>query len=174
MNATLHRLFRYKAWADEELLATLAGLGTAHPIMPLALKALAHVHTVDRIFAAHLRREPHGYASANPEQLPDLDTLAAQLRASDREYLAYVPALDDAQLRERIAFAFTDGQPGCMSRKEMLLHLINHGSGHRGQVSALLLLHGLAPARDGFTTWLHQAEAATRGRTAYPAAAEAG
>ncbi|HVI25049.1 MAG TPA: DinB family protein [Xanthomonadaceae bacterium] len=174
MHATLHRLFRYKAWADEELLATLAGLGATHPIMPLALKALAHVHAVDRIFAAHLRCEPHDYASANPEQTPLLDVLTAQLRASDREYLAYVPALDDAQLWERIAFAFTDSQPGCMSREEMLLHVINHGSGHRGQVSALLLLHGLAPARDGFTTWLHEAEAATRGRGARRAAAEAG
>jgi uncharacterized damage-inducible protein DinB len=61
---------------------------------------------------------------------------------------------------------FTDGAPGRMSREEMLLHVITHGAGHRGQVSALLLLNGLRTAADGFTTYLHQAEPAARRRAA--------
>jgi len=43
--------------------------------------------------------------------------------------------------------------------------VIVHGAGHRGQVSALMLLNSVAPAKDGFTTYLHLAEAATRGRS---------
>jgi len=53
-----------------------------------------------------------------------------------------------------------------MSREEMLMHVITHGIGHRGQVSALLLLNSAAPAKDGFTTYLHEAEASTRRRAA--------
>jgi uncharacterized damage-inducible protein DinB len=48
----------------------------------------------------------------------------------------------------------------------MLLHVITHGVGHRGQVSALMLLNDLPAAPDGFTTYLHQAEAAARRRAA--------
>jgi len=33
-------------------------------------------------------------------------------------------------------------------------------------VSALLLLNSAAPAKDGFTTYLHEAEASTRRRAA--------
>jgi uncharacterized damage-inducible protein DinB len=51
-----------------------------------------------------------------------------------------------------------------MSREEMLMHLITHGIGHRGQVSAVMLLNSVTPAKDGFTTYLHDAEASTRRR----------
>jgi uncharacterized damage-inducible protein DinB len=53
-----------------------------------------------------------------------------------------------------------------MSREEMLMHVITHGIGHRGQVSAVLLLNSLTPANDGFATYLHKAEALARRRTA--------
>ncbi len=43
-------------------------------------------------------------------------------------------------------FRFTDGAPGRMSREEMLMHVVTHGVGHRGQVSALMLLNSLTPA----------------------------
>jgi uncharacterized damage-inducible protein DinB len=170
MQETLQRLFRYKAWANDELLTALARLGDDSAITKLAVQALSHSYVVDRIFAAHLRREEHGYRAANLAEMPPLAELAAAIRASDRDYIGYVSWLDRAQLAERIDFTFTDGAPGRMSREEMLLHVITHGVGHRGQVSALLLLNKEAPAKDGFTTWLHEAEAMER-RRAVPAAA---
>jgi uncharacterized damage-inducible protein DinB len=166
MHDTLQHLFRYKAWANVELLTALARLGRLRrlTITRLAIKALSHSYVVDRIFAAHLQRKTHPYTSANLSQLPTLDDLAADIRTSDQEYIKYVCELDRDALSERIDFVFTDGAPGRMSRAEMLMHVINHGTGHRGQVSALMLLNAATPARDGFTTYLHEAEAATRGR----------
>jgi uncharacterized damage-inducible protein DinB len=46
----------------------------------------------------------------------------------------------------------------------MLMHVITHGVGHRGQISAVMLLNSVTPSKDGFTTYLHNAEAATRRR----------
>ena len=166
MHETLQRLFRYKAWADDELLTALARIGGDAPVTKLAIKALSHSHVVDRIFLAHLRNADHSYSSANLTDLPALDELAADIRATDREYVDYVSGLDRGQLAERIDFTFTDGAEGRMSREEMLVHVINHGAGHRGQVSALMLLNGMKPANDGFTTYLHQAEAQERRRAA--------
>jgi DinB family len=76
-----------------------------------------------------------------------------------------VSALDSEHLAERIDFTFTDGAPGRMSREEMLMRVITHGTGHRGQVSAVMLLNCVPPAKDGFTTYLHEAEVSTRGRS---------
>ena len=166
MDDTLHRLFKYKAWANDQLLTALAPLGDDSPITALALKALSHTYVVDRIFAAHVRREAHPYTSANLQETPTLEQLSADLRSSDQEYIAYVTALGRDQLAERIDFTFTDGAPGRMSREEMLMHVVTHGTGHRGQVSAVMLLHSASPAKDGFTTYLHEAEPATRGRAA--------
>jgi uncharacterized damage-inducible protein DinB len=166
MQGALQHLFRYKAWANVELLTALERLGPLRrlTITRLAVKALSHSHVVDRIFAAHLRRAAHPYTAANLTELPTLHDLAADIRKTDQEYISYVSDLDRDALSERIDFVFTDGAPGCMSREEMLMHIINHGTGHRGQVSALMLLNALTPARDGFTTYLHESEAATRGR----------
>jgi uncharacterized damage-inducible protein DinB len=166
MHDTLQHLFRYKAWANDELLAALATLGGESPITGLAIKALSHSYVVDRIFAAHLRHKAHPYASSNLSEMPVLEDLSADIRKSDREYIDYVSALDPGDMAERIDFAFTDGAPGRMSREEMLMHVINHGTGHRGQVSAVMLLNAVSPAKDGFTTYLHEAEASTRRRTA--------
>jgi uncharacterized damage-inducible protein DinB len=131
----------------------------------LAVKALSHTYVVDRIFAAHLRREDHAYTSANLSEMPRLKDLSADIRSSDRGYVDYVSTLDREQLAEQIDFAFTDGAPGRMSREEMLMHVITHGVGHRGQVSAVMLLNSATPAKDGFTTYLHSAEAEARRRT---------
>jgi uncharacterized damage-inducible protein DinB len=166
MHDTLQRLFHYKAWANDALLTALAKLDDGSPITNLAIKALSHSYVVDRIFAAHMRRENHAYTSANPSEMPTLEDLSADMRKSDQDYIAYVPALDRAHLAERIDFAFTDGAPGCMSREEMLMHVITHGVGHRGQISAVLLLNSLTPAKDGFTTYLHEVEAMARRRAA--------
>jgi len=166
MDNTLHHLFRYKAWANDQLLTALARLDDNSPVTALAIKALSHTYVVDRIFAAHIRREPHAYRSANTSELPTLEDLSADLKKSDREYIDYVSTLDRDQLAEQIDFAFTDGAPGRMSREEMLLHVVMHGAGHRGQVSAVMLLNSVPPAKDGFTTYLHEAEAATRRRAA--------
>jgi uncharacterized damage-inducible protein DinB len=159
-------LFRYKAWANDELLTALATLDVESPVTNLAIRALSHTHVVDQIFAAHLREKDHGFTSANLSQLPALEELSADIRASDREYADYVSTLDSDQLHKQIDFTFTDGAPGRMSREEMLMHVITHGIGHRGQVSAVMLLNSLTPANDGFTTYLHKAEALARRRIA--------
>ena len=159
MHNTLQYLFQYKAWANDELLTALARVGAESPITQLAIKALSHTYVVDQIFAAHLRRKNHSYTSANLSQMPRLEDLSADIRRSDREYVDYVSTLDREQLAERIDFAFTDGAEGRMSREEMLMHVITHGVGHRGQVSAVMLLNSVPPPKDGFTTYLHRAVA---------------
>lgn len=163
---TLTRLFRFKAWANDRLLKDLAELGDTSSVVNLAIKALSHSYVVDRIFAAHVRRRHHDYTAANLSELPSLENLSVDIRASDAEYVDYVATLQPDQLAERIEFTFTDGKAGCMSREEMLMHVITHGVGHRGQISAVMLLNAMTPSVDGFTTYLHTAEAAARGRAA--------
>jgi len=162
MHGTLQRLFGYKAWADDELLTALARLGDESPVTRLAIRAFSHSHVVDRIFLSHLRGKEPPFRSTNLIELPTLERLSADIRASDQDYLDHLRELQPDRLVEDIDFLFTDGVPGRMSREEILLHVITHGVGHRGQISAVMLLHSAPPARDGFTTYLHMAEAGTR------------
>ena len=74
MYETLQHLFRFKAWANDELLTVLAKPDAERRITGLAIKALSHSYVVDRIFAAHMRRKTHSYTSANLSELPTLGT----------------------------------------------------------------------------------------------------
>eukprot|EP01034_Spumella_vulgaris_P011566 gene11566-14720_t len=137
----LAQLFQYKRWANQELLALGAASQGALPAddYRLFVRILNHTYVVDRIFASHLQGLPQTtYQATNTEETPELATLSDTVRASDDWYVQYVGGLDDAQLAEPVAFRFTDGDTGRMSRSEILNHLVVHGTYHRGAAGRIL------------------------------------
>jgi uncharacterized damage-inducible protein DinB len=166
---TLQRMFKYKAWSNDQLLTALqrlddGGYLRGRLVLRTARRILSHTYVVDRIFAANLQRQEHNYQAANTAQVPKLAELSEAIRASDQWYLGYVAGLDSAQLAESIDFTFTDGAPGRMTREEMLMHLAMHGDYHRGQVSILLTKNPIGFSAAPFTGYLHKAEASARRR----------
>jgi len=162
--STLERVFTYKAKANEETLVAMRQFDDASAAKEIAIRVLNHTYAVDRIFAANLTGTEHGFTSPNPGQAPSLEELSAAIKTSDQWYINYVSLLDEARLAERIDFTFTDGLPGRMSREEMLMHVTVHGEYHRGQISLIMMQNSIAPPGEGFTSFLHKAEASTRRR----------
>ena len=161
----LHSLFKYKAWINEQL---VAHIGKVDPeaqkdARHLAIRILNHTYVVDRIFAAHLMGTTHKYTAANTTETPTLEELGAAISQSDRWYADYAKTVTPAQLAEEIAFSFTDGDAGRMTREEMLMHITAHGAYHRGGIGRILVQAGVQPPRDIFTTYLHAAEPERRG-----------
>lgn len=151
-------LYEQKAAIDREFFAALAIAPLSDEHRHTALRTLNHIHTVDRIFAAHLRGERHGFAASNTEATPTLDELRASVEQVDGWYVDYVRALPPEQFEEVLSFRFTDGDAGRMSREEILAHVIHHASHHRGNVGMLMKLVDTPPPRDLFTRYLHQHE----------------
>lgn len=157
---TLQSLFAQKAWANHELFNVLAGATAQEQAAALhaAIRTLNHIHVVDRIFRAHLSGEPHGYAGTNTDATPTLDELHFAVADTDVWFERYVATASPAQLAERVAFRFTDGDQGAMTREEMLMHVILHGAYHRGNVGQVLKSISVAPPRDLYTKFLHVSE----------------
>jgi uncharacterized damage-inducible protein DinB len=165
--ALLASLYRYKAWADEGLLAGLAALREAGSPAEYRTAALVFDHAciVDRIFVANLQQVPHGCTATGTMEPPPLEELARAVRQTDGWYLDYVTGLEPAELAQTLEFSFTDGAAGRMSREEMLGHVVTHAGYHRGEVGRILTrLTGASPP-DTFTGYLHQAEPLRRQRT---------
>ncbi len=165
-SSLLSSLFKYKAWANEELFALMATVDeTKHATeRHTCIRLLNHIYTVDRIFAAHLKREKHGFTATNTVETPTLLELTQAVTARDRWYIDFVDSLDASALTEAIEFTFTDDTPARMSREEMLMHIITHGGYHRGAVGRVLSQIQIAPPRDLFTGYLHKTEPARRTR----------
>jgi uncharacterized damage-inducible protein DinB len=134
----LNSLYRHKAWANEELFARVRTIdpATQAEARHSAIRLLNHIYVVDRIFAAHLAGNAHGYDGTNTKETPTLDELEAGVKACDRWYVDYTAFVDDAKLEESLAFTFTDGLQGRMTRGEMLAHIVTHGSYHRAASAA--------------------------------------
>ena len=162
--ALLQQLFHYRAWANDEL---LAGMGRLDPgrhgaELDAAVRLLNHCYVVDRIFAAHLQGVPHPFPADNTAEMPALDSLRDGLATSGRWYLGYVGSVTQQALAESVPFTFTDGDEGCMSRGEMLLHVVTHGGYHRGEVGRILVQAGITPPWDTFAVFLHRTEPSRR------------
>lgn len=160
----LQTLYGYQAWANHDLLDKLALLDEATQAAELdtALRLISHYHVVAEIFAAHLTGADHRYTSDNTVAMPRLDELRASVTATDRWYQDYVRAVSSEALSEAVAFSFTDGDKGCMTRQEMLLHVALHSAVHRGEVCRILSQLSITPPWDTFAVYLHQSEPARR------------
>lgn len=159
-------LFQYKAWANTELFAELGKVDAeAHADQRhSAIRVLNHIHVVDRIFVAHLSGTSHGYTATNTPETPTLDELQAAVAETDQWYIDHVRGLTPEKLREPVSFTFTDGGRGCMTREEMLAHVVTHGGYHRGAVGQVMRQAAVAPPRDIFTRFLHATEPERRDR----------
>jgi uncharacterized damage-inducible protein DinB len=155
----LQSLFRHKAWANAELFALLGSLPTQRAEeLTACLRTLNHVYVVDRIFRAHLCAQPRPYDATNTADTPSLDELGSAVSEIDRWYLGYVADINIDTLSESVAFTFTSGDRGRMSREEILLHVITHGGYHRGNVAQVLKSISVTPPDDPYTLFLHLKE----------------
>ncbi|POZ62778.1 DinB family protein [Chromobacterium alticapitis] len=164
---TIRMLTRYSAWANRRLFDTLAALPSEQLQQPRAtifgtiLSTLNHNLVVDRIWQAHLTRQPHGYASRNTEATPSLAELDAAQSDLDRWYVEYADMLDAAGHDEALDFRFVDGGEGRMRRGDMLLHIVNHKNYHRGFVADMLYQIPATPPTTDLPVYLRDAHLET-------------
>lgn len=158
-------MLKYKAWANAEILKAMRLFDERLHAdeRHTAIRILNHTHVVDRIFAANLRELPHGFTATNTTETPELDKLSLAMTTTDEWYVDYVVGLRPEKLAESVNFTFTDGEPGRMSRAEMLAHVVIHGEFHRGAVGRIMTQHSIKPP-DAFTVYLHGTEPAARRR----------
>lgn len=153
---------RYKAWADDLFLSALLPLTDEMLLAPRPivfgslLHTLYHAYQMDYVWQCHLQGVPHGLASRNPDVCPSLTDLVDQQRLVNDWYIHYAEVSTEAALDEVVAFEFIDGGAGRMSRREILMHVVNHATYHRGHVAIMLYQLGISPPTTDFPVFLRE------------------
>ncbi|MGL5941870.1 MAG: DinB family protein [Waterburya sp.] len=152
---TIKRLTGYKGWANEITFSAIKSLpeGEATKERKTRYKnmvyTLNHMYVIDCIFQAHLENKSHSYAARNTETYPPLEELWQAVKKVDQWYIDYADSISEKELLEIMNFQFVDGGKGAMSRIEMILHVVNHGTYHRGFVSDMMYqVPAIPPAND--------------------------
>lgn len=153
-------LVRYKAWADELLFGALSRIPARELTAPRPivfgsiLRTLHHVYAMDHVWRCHLERRPHGLDTRNPKDCPPFEALRESQAQIDAWYVAYADSLPPAARDEVVAFTFIGGGEGTMSRAEILLHVVNHATYHRGHVADMMYNLGVAPPTTDLPVYL--------------------
>jgi uncharacterized damage-inducible protein DinB len=156
----LGMLMRYKRWANALTFETVLALPESEALRERPTRwnnivyTLSHVHVVDDIFKAHLEGRRHHYSNRNTDHTPSTAQLWADVRQMDDWYVALADSLGEKDLDEVIEFEFVGGGQGAMTREEILLHLVNHATYHRGLISDMLYQIPVAPLTNDLTVFL--------------------
>ena len=159
----LQMMTRYKAWANERIFSAIATLPAGEATKERKTRfgnivhTLNHVYVIDRVFQAHLEGRPHHFEARNTSTHPPLAELAQVVNTLDRWYIDYVSTLSRETLAERLRFQFIGDGEGVMSREEMVLHVVNHGTYHRGMVAEMMYEVPASPPVTDLTVFLRDA-----------------
>jgi len=155
-------LVRYKAWANELIFSAVSELSEEEALRQRKTRyrnivhTLNHVHVIDSVFKAHLLGRDHGYTARNTPDHPPLAQLRQSVHELDTWYVNYVEALSAQDLERSITFTFIGGGAGVMSCGEIILHVVNHGTYHRGLVADMMYQAGVTPPTTDLPVFLRE------------------
>jgi uncharacterized damage-inducible protein DinB len=158
----LRMLSRYSAWANARLYEALAELPAheltkPHPIVfGSILRTLNHVYVMDLVWRAHLQGTSHGFTTRNPGECPPFAELRVAQNQIDQWYIDYSDEIQASTCGETVDFSFIGGGSGSMSRGDILLHVINHTTYHRGHIGCMIYQVSAEPPTTDLPVFLRE------------------
>lgn len=160
-------LTRYNTWANQLIFDAVAALPEGEATKPRAslfknmVHTLNHNYVIDLIWQAHLEGRQHGFTARNTPEHPPLAELRSKQQAIDDWYIAWSDAQSESSLAQAVHFTLIGGNPGVMTRGEILLHIVNHTTYHRGFVADLFYqVAGARPPTTDLPVYLRETAAA--------------
>ena len=148
----IRSLLDYHYWARDRLLAAVEPLTDEQRTRDMGSSFRSVHDTLVHIFAAewawHSRWNgvsPTALSQAG--EFPDLATLRARWTDLEQQVRAYVDAAGEDGLRRVYDYKSLAGAAGGALLWQMVQHVVNHASYHRGQVTTMLRQMGAAPAK---------------------------
>jgi len=148
----LRTLLDYHYWARDRLFEAIEPLTVEQltrdlgSSFPSILATVVHIYAAE--FAWHLRW--HGQsptALMTSDAFPDVAAVRRAWTAHEAIMRAFVEQLGDEGVAKVFEFTLLGGAAGSSPFWQMLQHIVNHASYHRGQVTTMLRQLGARPAK---------------------------
>jgi uncharacterized damage-inducible protein DinB len=118
---------------------------------------LNHIMCADLIWMRRLTGAGEHPTNLDAIVFDDFPSLWAARKQEDQRIIAYVESLSDTQIEETSAYRTLNGTLQTQRRRDILAHLFNHQTHHRGQAHAILTVLGVCEP-DGLDLLLIQWE----------------
>ena len=156
----IRHYYAYNAWANNRLLDIAGELddpelrGSQGASFESILGNMAHIAAAQ---VNWLERWQGGVNRVSTVELAEGMSSLADLREvfdrSHKELGDFIPGLTDERLDEPIVYKDSRGQQNRLPFWQLLLHVANHGTYHRGEVAMALSALGRSPGDLDFQGW---------------------
>lgn len=133
--------FGYEHWANAR---TLESLRTVTPPPEKALRWLGHIYLAHIFWFRRLKREPTPKVETMfpLHTMEELERQMADLKVMWQDTIAN---MTEDWLKEEISYLTNKGTPFTSNVRDILLHVANHSTYHRGQIAASVRENGSEP-----------------------------
>jgi uncharacterized damage-inducible protein DinB len=152
--------YEYNEWANRHLLKVAAGLGDDNVVYSPGASLAGVVSTMAHVAAAQinwLERWRGGVNRISTAELASamwaLDDVRAPFDRSHAGLREYIASLTDADLDRPLAYKDSRGTANERPLWQLMTHVANHGTYHRGEAAAALTALGHSPGDLDFVFW---------------------
>jgi uncharacterized damage-inducible protein DinB len=140
VGALIGRMVEHMAWADRRVLSALR---VAEPLAPDLRDLFAHLVAAEWLWLDRAEGR-----AARLEVWPELEleAMARELDAAHEGWRALIARVTEAELDAPVAYVNSNAQAFETPLVDIVLHVVHHGSYHRGQLATRLRLAGHEPA----------------------------
>jgi len=160
----IRELYVYNRWANHRSLAAAAKLDNATFIRPMANRfssvrdTLAHILSGEWIWLERWNGiSPTALLDA--AAFPTVESLKVRWETVEQGYHEFLHSLSLARLQKNLAYINRAGQPYEYPLWQQMVHVVNHSSYHRGQVTTLLRQLGAQPIATDFLEYYDEKNA---------------
>jgi uncharacterized damage-inducible protein DinB len=165
----LRTLVDYHYWARDRLLDAVERLSSEQftkdlgNSFPSIRDTVVHLYAADWIWCTRWEGESPQSMPA-PAGFPDVAAVRRAWTEHEPRVRAVLERLGEKGIGRTIEYRTTDGRPQSQIFWQMLQHVVNHGSYHRGQVTTMLRQLGQNPPKsvDMITFYRERAAAAVQ------------
>lgn len=150
----------YNAWANTRLYRMASELSDEEYRRDVSAYfkslhgTLNHLLTADRIWLWRLTRTGESPKRLDAILFDALPELSAARRAEDERLMDFVESLTDERLEAAVHYETLNGAVQQQTLREVLAHLFNHQTHHRGQAHAILTTLGVKEPESLDVLWM--------------------
>jgi uncharacterized damage-inducible protein DinB len=150
--------YAYNEWANARLIGVMAGLDEERLSTPVVSSFPSALATFNHLVAAEwvwLCR----WQGNSPSSFPDWNDgaafgfLQAKLMEVEAERRTFLASLNEERLQSELLYRTLNGQEYVTRLLDLFLHVVNHSSYHRGQLTTILRQIGATPVSTDIITY---------------------
>lgn len=142
------KLYRYNYWANIEILKAIRPVYLSNPYIA---ETFSHVVNAQYIWTGRINLDKK--TPFKVREIQDIDKLESNIISITKDWIVYLENITPSELERQISYTNSFGESFTSVIQDVIAHLVNHSSYHRGQVAKELRNLNIAPTNTDYITY---------------------